>query len=140
MKKKAPKRKGTISEIYFMAKCLENEWVVADVLGDCERYDCVIDRGNGLERVQIKTANLIKGVLVFPCCSSTYHVPEGSSTKHEKQSYRGQIDLFGIYSPDLNKCYIVPVDKVGFKQATLRVEASKNNQAIGVRWAKDYEI
>ena len=136
---KPPKKKGDISQAYFVARCLENDWTVAEVVGDCERYDCVIDRGNGLERVQVKTARLKNGALVFPCCSSTYHVPRNCSTKHAKYSYRGQIDVFGVYSPDLKTSYIVPVDEVGKREANLRIEPPKNNQK-NVRNAGDFQI
>ena len=137
---KPPKKKGTVSEAYFIAKCLDNDWTVADVVGDCERYDCILDKGERLERVQIKTGRMYYGAIYFPTSSSTYHVPDNCNTKHARHNYRGQIDAFGVYSPELNKCYLIPVEEVGTSQACLRVDPPKNGQSKAVRWAKDFEI
>ena len=56
------------------------------------------------------------------------------------ESYRGEIEYFGVYCPDNDKCYLVPVDDVAKTVGILRVEPTLNNQSKGVRWAKDYEI
>ncbi len=53
-------------------------------------------------------------------------------------SNKGEADYFGVYSPDTGKVYLVPVDDVPGSQAKLRLQATKNNQQKGVRWAKDY--
>ncbi len=46
-----------------------------------------------------------------------------------------------MYSPETGKVYLVPVDEVPIgSKAKLRIEATKNNQQKGVKWAKDYEI
>ena len=136
----APKRIGDVTQSYFLARCLEVGWAVSVPLGDCSRYDCILDRKNGLERIQIKTGRIRNGAITFSSCSSTYHVPGGCNTKHKHQPYYGEIDNFGIYCPETRKCYIVPVDCVGRREGSLRVELSKNGQHRGVKFAKDYEI
>jgi hypothetical protein len=136
----APKRVGDVSQAYFLAKCLEVGWAVSVPIGDCSRYDCVLDRGNGLERVQIKTGRLKNGAIVFSACSSTYHVPSDCKTKHAHNPYYGQIESFGVYCPDTKMCYIVPVDDVGIRMGALRIYEAKNKQLKGIRWAKDFEI
>lgn len=135
-----PKKQGDVSQAYFLARCLEIGWTVSVPVGDCDRYDCIIDRGSGLERVQIKTGKMNDGAIVFSTCSSSYHVPEGCRTKHLKHSYRGQIEHFGVYCPQTGKCYLIGVDSVGEKEARLRVEATKNAQSQNIRWAKDWVI
>ena len=135
---KPPKKVGEMSQAYFIAICLERGWVVSQVVGDCERYDCVLDMGDGLKRIQIKTGKILGGSLVFSCASSTYHVPEGCATKHSRQGYKGQIDFFGVYSPELKKSYLVPVEEVGIRSGALRIDVSKNNQKS--RMAQDFEI
>jgi hypothetical protein len=55
-------------------------------------------------------------------------------------AYYGQADAFGVYCPETDRVYLVPVDTVGPNCATLRVEAPRNNQSKGVRWASDYEL
>lgn len=78
--------------------------------------------------------------ITFPVCSTKHYVREGSAIHSEKQSYKGQVDYFGVYCFELDKCYLVPIDDVGLTQCNLRVLPSKNNQSKRIKWAKDYEI
>jgi len=135
-----PKKKGDISQAYFIARCLELDWSVSVPVGDCDRYDAIIDKGNGLERVQIKTGRLRSGAVVFPTRSCTYHVPKGCPTKNTSRSYKGEVEWFGVFCPDLKKCFMVPAEKVGPRSVNLRVEDAKNGRKAKIRWAKDFEI
>ena len=42
--------------------------------------------------------------------------------------------------PDTDAVYLVPITDVPDRGACLRVKPTKNNQAKGVRWAKDYVL
>ena len=95
------------------------------------RVDLVADRGDGLLRLQCKTARLLDGVVVFRTCSNTRNQP---------LDYRDEVDAFGVYSPTLDRVYLVPVDEVGIRGASLRVEPVRNGQSLRVRWAADYLI
>ncbi len=58
-----------------------------------------------------------------------------------RKGYKGEADYFGVYSPEMSKVYLVPVDDVPIgSKAILRLHATKNNQQKGVKWAHDYEI
>ena len=48
--------------------------------------------------------------------------------------------MFVVYSGDLDKVYLVPVENVGITRTHLRLEPSKNNQEQNVRWARNYEL
>lgn len=126
---------GEKSEGMCLAKFLQNGWVVLMPFGDNQRYDFVIDRGIGFERVQIKTGRIANGSIVFPTSSSTYHRSGGG-----RSGYRGQADLFGVYCPDNGQIYLVAVNDVGMRCVSLRVDASKNNQSKCIRWAKEFQI
>ena len=103
--------------------------------GDNQRYDLVVEDGGKFLRIQCKTGRVTpKGSLDFATCSSQAHRGRG------RQDYRGQIELFGVYSPELDKVYLVPVDAVPITHASLRLRPSGNNQTTGTRWAKDYEL
>ena len=43
-------------------------------------------------------------------------------------------------APDTDAVYLVPITDVPDRGACLRVKPTKNNQAKGVRWAKDYVL
>jgi hypothetical protein len=45
-----------------------------------------------------------------------------------------------VFCPDTDAVYLVPIADVPDRWACLRVEPTKNNQAKGVRRAKDYML
>ena len=131
------KTKGELAEISIAKQFLKNGYNVSFPYGDNQRYDLIIEISNILYKVQCKTGKLKDGVLVFNCSNSTVNeVIEGQPKGH----YRGQIDYFAVYSPELDKCYLLPVSEVGINSAALRIDPPKNNQMKTIRWAKDFEI
>lgn len=99
------------------------------------RYDLAYDESGILIRVQCKTAALRRGCLNFNTCSL--------GRKGEMYDYRGDADLFGVYSPDLDSVYLVPVGDVPKYKALLRVDPPQNNwsnEAANLRWASKYRV
>ena len=125
---------GEKSEGMILAALLRADKVVLQPFGDNQRYDLVVDEGGRFIRVQCKTGNLKKGVIMFKSCSTHYHRGKGFT------SYRGQADVFGVYVPALDKTYMVPVEDVPEQRAHLRLEPPKNRQKKGVRLAAQYEL
>lgn len=106
-------------------------------VGDHSRYDFVIDDEGTILRVQCKTGRLRNGVVWFPACSRCSRKgPNG----YARRSYRGEIELFGVYCPDNGKCYLVPVGKVASISGCLRIAPPRNGQKTRINWAEDYEI
>ena len=95
------------------------------------RVDLVALRGKAVLRVQCKTARLANGVLYFRTCSNT---------KNQPRPYHGEVDAFGVYSPDIGSAYLVPLEGLGDNACSLRLGPTANNQAKGIRCAADYEI
>lgn len=131
-----PKSKGERSEGMILAALLRAGKVVLQPFGDNQRYDMVIDEGGKFVRVQCKTGRLqCEGsVLHFDTCSSQSHRGKG------KQNYHNQIELFGVYSPELDKVYFVPVEAVGGFAAKLRIKPPNNGQTKGIRFASEFEF
>lgn len=127
---------GERSEGMVLAALLRAGLVVLQPFGDNQRYDLVVDVGAKFLRIQCKTARRVKqGVLMFDTCSSQNHRGKG------RQSYVGQIEMFGVYSPDTDKVYIVPIEDVGTVAASLRLTPPKGNTCRGrYRMAADYEL
>ena|SRR5215469_15962069 len=90
-------------------------------------------------RIQCKKARLTAdgSCIIFNAFNT---IPGESGRRAEVKGYRGEIEYFGVFSPDTGKCYLVPVDAVPIAGARLRITKSRNNQEKGVRWAKDFEI
>ena len=52
-----------------------------------------------------------------------------------------EIDAFGIYCADLDRCYLVPIDVLaGQGMLNLRLHATANGQRAALHWAADYEF
>jgi len=127
------KRVGNGSEAWCLAKFVSLGWIVLLPFGDNERYDLVIERGNGFETIQVKTGRLSNGCIQFNAYSSVGRVGNGTF-----RSYVGEVDLFAVYHDGC--VYLVPVQEVTTNKPLLRLEATKNNQRQRVRWAKEYQI
>jgi PD-(D/E)XK endonuclease len=123
---------GARSEMAVMSALQRSgHQVFVPICGAHSRTDLVIAQGDALLRLQVKTCRLGDGFLIFPACSHTANV---------SASYHGQVDAFGVYSPDLNLVYLVPVLDVPAKACHLRLEPARNNQKAKVRWAADYLV
>ena len=53
----------------------------------------------------------------------------------------GEIDAVAAYSPATERCYLLPYElSVECCGTQLRFAPTKNNQSLGIRWARDYEL
>lgn len=104
--------------------------------GDNHRFDMAfLGVDDVLHRVQVKNGRLRNGVVIFSTVSSTLHHRGGKRT-----GYTGQIEFFGVYCAEVEKCYLVPVELFGESAGSLRVDSPQNNQVKRIIWAKDYEL
>jgi hypothetical protein len=76
-------------------------------------------------------------VLVIRC----YSCRRGPNGLLRRYYTRTEVDAFAAYCADLDRCYFLPMDIVaGRVQVQLRVAPSRNNQKLGINWAKDFEF
>ena len=106
-------------------------------LNDGTRYDLIIDIDGRLLRVQCKWGSRRGDVISIHCCRS-----RRTATGHLKRAYTaGEVDAFGIYCAELDRCYLLPIDGFsGQKQIRLRLAPARNNQREGIHWAEAYEF
>jgi hypothetical protein len=135
--KRHPKDVGDESQAMVLARLVQAGKQVPTPFGENVRYDLVIDEGDHFVRVQIKTGRMRNGVIRFNTCSYTYHHRNNRGMKVYKHDYRGQADVFGVYCPETDGVYLVPVDDVGMNGGSLRVEPTRNSQMKRIRWAED---
>ena len=99
-----------------------------------ERFDLVVYEEPGVYmRVQVKTGRLKDGYVLFRTVSVC-------SNGRRRQVYRGQVEAFAVYCPDLDRSYLVPAAGLPTEMASLRVSPTRNGQSAGVRWARDFEL
>jgi len=127
------KAKGEYTEALFIPKFISMGYSISIPFGNNQRYDMILDDGVRLIKIQCKTAWPTKGGITFSASSC-------NGWSITKKSYRGQVDFFAIYSPELHKFYLVPVNDVPTNCVLLRIEKTLSGMKKRCRWAKDYEI
>jgi PD-(D/E)XK nuclease superfamily protein len=130
--------KGNISEAAITIRLLQPGYVFLTPYGGNQRDDLVIEDAEGqFWRVQCKTAWLDEGGAVLKFDTANHNV---TGKKRDWRYYRGHCDYFALYSAELNKVYLIPVDEVGATRAHLRLAPPKNKNQYGYRMASDYEL
>jgi len=128
-----PKGKGNVSVAAIKFELLKAGKIVLSPEGDNERYDVVVDEDKRFITIQCKTARLLDGKLVASAHSNTR-----KGRKHRKD-YKGEVDLFGIYSPDFEKVYFISVKQAPTTDITLRIHPTKSGRKKNIVWAEKYK-
>lgn len=123
---------GTITELKCMTYFLELGYTVS-VPQNRTRYDFILDTGDQLLKIQVKSANdtAVEGAITIQTCSQ--HI---TSTGNVRQNYQGQVDYFCTYYN--NECYLIPIQECGSRTKNLRIVPPKNGQTKNICFAKDY--
>ena len=128
-------QKGSVAEMAIAHEAVKLGIGVYLPIGD-ERCDLIFDLRPRLLRVQCKWASRYDDVIVVPLYSAR-RAREGLRRSFYS---RDEIDAFAAYCPDTESCYFFSLDDVGQNEKRLRLGPTRNNQAKGVRWAKDYDF
>jgi hypothetical protein len=104
-------------------------------------YDLVIEEEGGrFFRVQCKTGRLIRGAIYFRPHRLRAAKRETGWVRRVT-SYEGQVDFFGVYCPENQGVYLVPITDIpANRSCSLRLTPAKNNQNKRIHWAKDYAV
>ena len=130
--------KGQISEAAITTRLLQVGYIVLMPYGGNQRYDMIVEDADGqFWRIQCKSAWIDEDGTVLKFDTANHNV---TGQKRDWRHYRGQCEYFALYSAELDKVYLLPVDEVGITRAHLRLMPTKNNQEKNIRWAKDYEL
>jgi hypothetical protein len=132
-----PSQKGAVAEAAVTAAAVQLGFLVLRPVCEGGRYDLGIDMDPAFLRVQCKIARHLDGVLSVGLATNRC-TPRGYvSTRYTA----AEIDAVGIYSPNLNRCFLIPIQEVaGRRGIHLRLGPTKNNQAARIKWARDYDF
>jgi len=135
---------GTKTTLWVQAALTSIDVVIVEPPGDYLRYDLAILLDDGTyRRVQVKHARLDKfqktpnSALIF---KTTSEHNNNADRKSISTNYRGVAEFFGVYNEYTERAYLIPVNDVSIRSATLRLSPPSNNQKKKVRYARDYEI
>lgn len=122
---------GAITELKCQLHFMELGYVVSVPLTP-ERYDFILDTGEHLYKIQVKTSHADEGGFSFSVCSSHFVNGKVKHTHYKDDN----IDFFCTEFE--GNCYLVPVSECGKDSKKLRLEPTKNGQVKGISFAKDY--
>jgi PD-(D/E)XK endonuclease len=88
--------------------------------------------GGAILRLQVKCGRIRNGCVEF----------NAASTDHGRGrlDYRGRADVLAVHVASISRVFIVPVDDCPVYTGILRLDAPRNNQRRGVRFAEDYAL
>jgi hypothetical protein len=129
-------QKGAIAEMAVANAAVRHGLGVWLPLAD-EPCDLILDLRPQLLRVQCRWAVRCGNVVEI----RTRRCRRGREGLIHRQYSSDEIDVIGAFCADTDTCYLLPqelsVNRAGVR---LRLEAAKNNQQSGIRWARDYEF
>jgi len=105
-------------------------WTPWSRFGAC---DLMVENNVGrIARVQVKSGR-VREECVVSNCRSTDH---GSGRK----TYVGHVDFLVIHVPELEEQFVVPIEEACGFEVRLRLQPTRNNQRLRVRYARDYRL
>ncbi len=133
----SPTNKGGLAELAIQWAAVRAGYVVSRPVVEGGRYDLVFDDGRGLHRVQCKWASFrgdVVRIRTRTCRRSATGYVRGTYSDEE-------IDAVAGFCAGLDRCYLIPIAEVDGRQLIdLRLRPTRNNQAVGVKWASRYEL
>jgi PD-(D/E)XK endonuclease len=123
---------GNNSKAIVLNAYLAAGFGVSIPFGSGASYDLVVDNGDRLYKIQVKTAWISQSCVIY---KSQRRQPGGGLTRRAYKS--GEVDYFAAYCPANKNIYVVSAEKHGV-EGMLRLAPVRNGQAKLVRWAADY--
>lgn len=128
--------KGSISELAVAKELSQMGYSVSIPFDDSSRYDLIVDYGDEIERVQVKSGKLDDGRIKFECKSTNYNSNK-ANVNHYTQD---EIDCFMVYCAELDNVYKVDIQDAPNSAMWLRLdcELSKYADEERINWANEY--
>lgn len=122
---------GAVTEQKCFLKCIEQGWIVSKPLFDNARYDFLLDTGEHIYKIQIKTSRWNESRTGFSFNGYSQH-STGNGNKRMKYTNQ-EIDYF--MTEFEGQFYLYPASEQGFVEKTLRLA---NGNQKNISYAKDY--
>ncbi len=132
-------QKGAIAELEIAAAAAKLGVEVYRPVSGHSRADLVLDIAGRLMRVQCKWGRLSQSRDVVVVHTGGCRI---SSSGYVRTTYTiEEVDLFGIYCGELDRCFLVPTELVAGKHGLqLRLSPPRNNQRSCINLAEWYEL
>jgi hypothetical protein len=130
------KQKGNLAETAIAFALVKKGYTISIPWGENSPYDIIADDGQKLIRVQCKLGRVRKGSVHVSIGRCFYSKETKTCTRRPSAS--SKFDVFGVYCPELNQCFIVPVGSQK-TEICLRLQPVPPH-VKRVLWAKDFEL
>jgi hypothetical protein len=125
---------GDIAESRILHEAKSLGFGVLTPFGDNLPYDMVIDTGEDLIKVQVKSGRITKGGVRF----NTSRISQRVSNEETPYS-EDEVDGFAVYCDEIDSCYWVPIEEANTSNMKLRVEET-NHDHPAINWAESYKF
>ncbi len=109
------KIQGDNAELKFMLLSQELGYIISKPFGDNSKYDLIIDNGNDLEKIQIKSTSRKDTSSGMDC----YNCLVCSGSKQKQKYNEKDVDFIVIYVIPENTWYKIPVKEIKGKTVKL---------------------
>ena len=122
------KQRGELAEMMFMVKAAQKGFATAKPFGDSRRYDFIVDVGNRLWRVQVKSSSAEQ--------YGSYMLNLQRNANGEVIPYDpSEIDFVVAYVMPLDAWFVIPVEAIaGQKTAKLCLHGNPRSGRLGKYW------
>lgn len=130
------KFKGTLTELQVQTYFLSKGYNVSVPICEESKYDLVLDTGNQLLKIQIKTARLeskTQNSIIFNCRSTCCNTREN----HKRGYSEKEIDYFATIWND--QVYLVPVGETSSQKALHFDTMDKEKKRSNWSYLEDYK-
>jgi len=127
------KNKGDLGVLKAKCDLCQKGYLVLNPETEHAPFDLVVWKDGTFKTVQVKYREIKFGRIEISFKTS-WTDKHGT---HVVPVNKDLVDLYCVYCPETDKCYYFNPSDFG-KSITLRVEAPKNNQKQGIRFADDY--
>lgn len=125
--------RGNLTEAMVTAKLIGQGFTVLHPFGEGHPFDLAVASDQGeMVRIQCKTGWRAGECMVFNARSTDHGNGAGS--------YRGLAELFAVYFRERDQVYLIPVQGLPTGRPHFRLAPARNNQRVGVRFARDFEV
>jgi hypothetical protein len=131
--------KGAVAEQAIVLAAMKIDVPVLRPVAEHGRSDLALDIAGRLYRVQCKWGSLDERRSVITVrLRTSRHTPQG----YVRTTYdASEIDLFGVYCGDLDRCFLLPIERfAGQGWAHLRLTRARNNQVSCINLADDFDF
>ena len=131
---------GSVSEAALLSAFLKKGMTVAVPWGENCGYDLIVDDGRRLLRLQCRTGRYVRGSVIFGVGRVCYSKSAGRVVRHGKSK---EVDAYGIYCPELDKCYCISAAKIAASNSvSLRVDPYPKGWTAfkATAWAAEFTI